>query len=440
MRATTRVASVLGLLLIALLGLASATSALSSVDAVAASLKQSPVYNDPDSERPLSPSQESALLEQVQSAGTPVYIAVVPKSFISSNGGTADAALSSLYRAVGKPGTYALVAGTTFRANSTLFAVNDIAAQAVVKNQGGSSYDVLAQFVTGVSARAANGGSGGSSDGGGFPWGWLLIGAGAAGAGGAVTYSVRKKKKAEADQLAAVKSVIDEDVTSFGEQVAAFDITDQRLDDAGRTDLQSAIDSYRKASDGADRMTNAKEASAITANLEDGRYAMACVFARVNGAPLPDRLPPCFFDPRHGPSATEVPWAPPGGAERKVPTCAACAHTVATGHTPQSREVPVGVGGDTRPYWQAGPMYGPYAGGYFGSYGSILPQIMVGTMLGNALFPPTVVVDNGGGMQGDFGNGGGGGFGGGDSGGGGFGGGDMGGGGDFGGGFGGGDF
>ena len=38
----------------------------------------------------------------------------------------------------------------------------------------------------------------------------------------------------------------------------------------------------------------------VTEIIEDGRYAIACVRARVAGDPLPTRRPPCFFDPRHG--------------------------------------------------------------------------------------------------------------------------------------------
>jgi len=417
----------------------SAMRALASSDAVAASLRQSPVYNDPDAERALSPSDEVALLAEVQGAGTPVYVAVVPKSFIASAGGSADAALQSLARAVGQPGAYALVAGGTFRANSTLFPVNDLATKAVAANQGGTSYSVLSQFVASVSERAAAGGS--SSDttseagDGGFGWGGilvLLVGLGAV--GGAVTYSVRKSRRRTAEQFAAVKGVVDEDVTSFGEQVAAFDITDRRLDDAGRSDLESAINSYQQASSAADVMTTAGQAADVTTHLEDGRFAMACVQSRLAGQPLPARRAPCFFDPRHGPSVANVNWSPPDGAVREVPACASCYATASQGAIPASRQVPVGSG--SQPYWQAGPSYGSYAGGYFQSYGSILPQIMVGTMLGNALFPP-VVVSGGGGDGGSGGDGGGfGGFGS-SSGGGDFGGG---GGGDFSGGSGGGDF
>lgn len=414
----------LAILVLGMLGIGSAAWALSSPDAIGASLRQSPVYNDPDAENALSPSDEVRLLDQVNAAGTPIYIAVLPQSFFAQ-AGSPDAALNAVARATGQAGAYAVIGvnsngNNTFRANSTLFPVNDIATRAAADNKGGSYYSVLSQFVSGVSERAATGGGGNGSGGSGsnssgFPWGWVLVGGSLAGIGGVTAYSIKKSKRQAMEQLAAVKGVVDEDVTSFGEKVAAYDISDPRLDDAARADLMTAIDSYQKASDASDRMRTATDASAVTNHLEDGRYAMACVEARIEGRPLPERRPPCFFDPRHGPSTQDVSWAPPGGQPRDVPACATCAATAARGYIPQSREVPVGAG-DTRPYWGAGPMYGPYAGGYYQSYGSILPQIMIGTMLGNALFPSTTYIDNSG-MGGGFGP-----SGGGDAGGGGFGG------------------
>ncbi|MEU1307105.1 hypothetical protein ABZ443_46500, partial [Streptomyces shenzhenensis] len=46
-----------------------------------------------------------------------------------------------------------------------------------------------------------------------------------------------------------------------------------------------------------------------------GRASLAQLSARRAGRPLPARRPPCFFDPRHGPSVTDAGWTPPGGAE-----------------------------------------------------------------------------------------------------------------------------
>jgi hypothetical protein len=77
----------------------------------------------------------------------------------------------------------------------------------------------------------------------------------------------------------------------------------------------------------------------------------------------------------------EVSWAPPGGAARDVPACAADATRIKDGLDPDVRLVPVG-GGERRPYWDAGPAYGGWAGGY---YGGFLPGILWGTVLGSSL-------------------------------------------------------
>src|SRR3954453_2294873 len=82
--------------------------------------------------------------------------------------------------------------------------------------------------------------------------------------------------------------------------------------------------------------------------------------------PRPPPPPPCFFNPQHGPSTEDVDWAPPGGAPRPVPACAADAERVRVGAEPDVRKVAVGTG--RRPYWEAGRGYGGYAQGYFSPY------------------------------------------------------------------------
>ncbi len=250
----------------------------------------------------------------------------------------------------------------------------------------------------------------------------------------------RKANKAAeleaAESLAKVKSMVSEDVTRLGEELADLDLEVgvHPLDTAGRQDYQRALDSYDNAKQALDAVKMPEDVKGVTEALEDGRYAAACVRARVNGQPLPTRRPPCFFNPQHGPSTDDVDWAPPGGQPRPVPMCAADAERVRAGVEPATRKVL--VGSQSRPYYEAGPAYAPYTAGYFGAFAAsgLLPGILLGSMLGGGF---------GGGWDGDGSDGGG--DAGGDSGGDGgdFGGGDSGGdfgGGDFGGDFGGGDF
>ena len=187
----------------------------------------------------------------------------------------------------------------------------------------------------------------------------------------------------QAADLAAVKVVADEDVTRFGEELQRLD-TDMltaQLDEAARQDYQRALDSYESAKESLRLATRPDDVKHVTEALEDGRYAAACVVARSEGRPLPTRRPPCFFNPAHGPSTTDIDWAPSGGQPRQVPVCAADADRVEQGAEPDIRTVRQGVG--RVPYWQGGPAYSPWASGYFGGYAmsGLLPGFLIGTML-----------------------------------------------------------
>jgi hypothetical protein len=189
----------------------------------------------------------------------------------------------------------------------------------------------------------------------------------------------RKALERATAELEPVKKLAFEDVTALGEELQSLDLelAGRPLDDGERADYQRALDSYESAKSAADRMARPDDVKNVTEILEDGRYAMACVRARVAGEPLPARRPPCFFDPRHGLSVEDVPYAPAGGAERDVPACALDAERVRAGAEPDIRKVM--VGSRRVPYWQGGPAYQPYARGYFGGFGP-LDWIFMGFM------------------------------------------------------------
>jgi hypothetical protein len=189
----------------------------------------------------------------------------------------------------------------------------------------------------------------------------------------------RKAIARKAAELEPVKKLAFEDVTALGEQLQDLDLelAGRELDEGERADYQRALDAYESAKTAADRMAQPDDVRHVTEILEDGRYAMACVRARVAGQPLPTRRPPCFFDPRHGLSVEDVPYAPPGGTMRDVPACALDAQRVRAGAEPDVRKVM--VGSRRVPYWQGGPAYQPYARGYFGGFGP-LDWIFMGFM------------------------------------------------------------
>src|SRR5690606_39555302 len=111
----------------------------------------------------------------------------------------------------------------------------------------------------------------------------------------------------------------EEDVTKFGEEITALD-TDVVLAGQGGGHIeewQQALDSYEKAKTQLAAIERADQVREVTGTLEEGRYALAVVKARVNNEPVPERRAPCFFNPQHGPSVRDVRWAPAGGADRK---------------------------------------------------------------------------------------------------------------------------
>ena len=207
----------------------------------------------------------------------------------------------------------------------------------------------------------------------------LLIAAGIA----IVSLRARNRAaRADAEALLGVTSVAEEDVTRLGEDVARLD-TDTAghdLDEAARQDYRRALDAYDAAKAALGRVSKPDDIRDVTAILEDGRYAVASLRARLAGEPLPARRPPCFFNPQHGPSSEDVDWAPPGGVPRPVPACAADAERVRAGAEPDVRKVAVGAG--RRPYWEAGRGYGGYAQGYFSPYANsgLLPGVLLGAV------------------------------------------------------------
>lgn len=178
------------------------------------------------------------------------------------------------------------------------------------------------------------------------------------------------------------RAALDEDITTFGGELRDLDldVVGRELDAAAAADYTRALDAYDGSKNQLQRAHTDADVRRIAEILEDGRFAVACVKARVNGHPLPEKRPPCFFDPAHGPSTQNVRWAPPGGAVRDVPACAADVQKVTTGLDPSIRLVPMGA--RQVPYWE-NQQYAPWAQGYYGRYGMdpALRQITHGALM-----------------------------------------------------------
>ncbi|CAM5443727.1 hypothetical protein [Streptomyces avidinii] len=383
-------------------------SAATGVAAVGEALKQGPVYVAPGAEAQLSTAQADALAKKIKDAGKPVFVAVLPATAEFPE----DKVLGAVRAETGITGLYAIRLGDGFdagadRAVMPTNAVRNLT-EAVKTGAPVDANTQLNNFVDQALTQVRGGapaswGTTGADEG--VPVGGLVALGAVAVVGGGGAYAVvrrnrMKKEEARREAIARLGVVVDEDITAFGEELERLDFHpgEPGADDAMRGDYEQGLDSYDRAKQIMASVQYPEEVKGATQALEDGRFALATLDARRGGRPLPERRSPCFFDPRHGPSTEDASWAPAGGAARSVPVCTADAVRLRDGLDPAVRTVETDRG--PRPYYDAGPAYGPWAGGYFG--GGILPGLLVGTMLGSMMSSPAYAADYGGGMGGGF--------------------------------------
>ncbi|MGW0208064.1 hypothetical protein ACWDZ8_20385 [Streptomyces sp. NPDC003233] len=376
-------------------------SADTSISAVAQALRKSPVYVDPAASAQLPRADADALAKHIKDANKPLFIAVLPAGYPTAH------LFSDLRAATGITGLYGIRLGDRFDARADSSVMSATARRNLVTSvQGEPAGAQLSDFTDralanmGGHAPKSWGGSGGGSSGAALIAVAAVLVAGGAGAYALVRRSRRRRAEEQRAALDRLRVVVDEDITAFGEELDRLDFqpAEPGADDAMRADYEHALDAYETAKQRMAAASRPEDVRTVTEALEDGRFSLARLAARREGRPLPERRPPCFFDPRHGPSVSDATWTPPGGAPREVPVCAADATRLADGRDPVIREVDTDYG--RRPYWDAGPAYGPWAGGYFG--GGILPGLLVGTLLGSMMATPSYAADYGTGY-GDFG-------------------------------------
>ena len=414
-------------LLALLLAVAAPAHGQGALSEATRALDSNPVYVDESAERALTDSEVERLRDQIRERGAgPLYLVVLPESAGDEAGGDPAGALREIAQELRQPGTYAGVIGNSFRAGSVGVDVpaSELARESLDARGTDGTFAVLSDFIARVGeARSGGGGSsgGGGDGGGGFPWFLaLLIGLPLA----AIALGRRRQRQREEEheraQLEDVRQVARDDLIALGDDIRALDL-DVQMPDADPEAKQhygQAVERYTEAEQALDRVQRPEDIERVTSALEEGRWAMTAAKEELAGRQAPERRPPCFFDPRHGPSVGDAEWAPPGGQARPVPVCAADLHRLQDGLDPESRHVP--MDGQMVPYWAAGPAYMPWAGGFFG--GGLLPGLFLGSLLGGGMFGGEMAGDAMGG--GDFGGGDLGDFGGGDFG-------DFGGGGDF---------
>jgi hypothetical protein len=379
----------------------------------ARAFRDGPLYIDPQAAGQLTRAEADALTRKIEDADRPLFLAVLP----NSPDYPPQSVLRELRTETGITGAYAVRLGSGFDAGadgavlSRQAVDNLVAAAATPAGQSAAAQlnefaDLALPQMRGT-APASWGGSGAAGDGSMNTGALITLGALAA-AGGAGAYAVvrrsrRRKAEEEREALEKLRVVVDEDITAFGEELDRLDFhpSEPGADDLMRADYERALDSYDRAKSLMGAARHPSDVRPVTGALEDGRFSLTTLAARRAGEVPPDRRAPCFFDPRHGPSVSDADWNPApaaGGIPRRVPVCRADAARLEDGEEPLARTVETGTG--RRPYWEAGPAYGPWAGGYFG--GGLLPGLLVGTMLGSMLATPAYAAEYGGG---DFGAG-----------------------------------
>ncbi|KDN83064.1 membrane protein [Kitasatospora cheerisanensis KCTC 2395] len=310
-------AALLGLLMV--LGLSAPAQAAGLNDA-ADSLKNTQVYVDPAMTGRFSKDQADALAKKLKKADKPVFVAVLP----DSEAYAPKTLLNDLRTKVGIVGVYGVWRGDKFDVGADAKAlpvaqarniagasarshpgdidgtVNDFVDQAVKQTKGeGPQHSASAAWIVVPVALVALAGTGV----------FLLF------------RRAKKRKEAQARaELAQLRTVVDEDITAFGEELDRLDFNPGApgADDTQRADYTRALDSYDRAKRTMDEAAKPEDVRPVTEALEEGRFALATLAARREGRPLPERRVPCFFDPRHGPSTTDVQWAPP--AARRAPS------------------------------------------------------------------------------------------------------------------------
>jgi hypothetical protein len=367
------------------------------------------VYVDPAVLRAgrLTPQQVATVRAQAHLQPSRLHILVLPVARLTLAGGgvgpahlayTPRALIGRLHQLVGEPGTYAvLTAAPTQRAGQSFYAYQwagggrvydtGAAVRRAISCCAPSYGPMLLRFVSlsGVPLHQPNPGlahsprhgfvtgpsfdSGGGGIGSPAPFVFVALLLGLTVVGSMVLRSSRGSRgttgggstvpPASVDDL---RGPLGEEIEQVRQQISVADTSPVTPDPAA-----GQITAARQALDTAHArltaMTRPADAQAVAAALADARFQVTAATAVREGRPVPDRTPPCFVDPRHGPSVTTGVYAPSGLAG-PVPLCAACAAALASGSAPAARSF---LAGGLRMYpWMPYGAAWWYLNGYWG--------------------------------------------------------------------------
>lgn len=153
--------------------------------------------------------------------------------------------------------------------------------------------------------------------------------------------------------LEALRGPLREEIEQVRQEIGAAETTTSDPTALARATAARAL--LDRAHQSMTAMASAADARQVTQALADARFELTALAAVRDGRPVPERTPPCFVDPRHGPSvATAVYPAAEVGAP--VPVCAACQAQLAAGQEPVARTLLQG-GRSTSHWLAAGPAW-----------------------------------------------------------------------------------
>jgi len=198
----------------------------------------------------------------------------------------------------------------------------------------------------------------------------------------------RPRRQRRQRELAEAKAAAQDDLLALNNRITDHenDVSVQSNPEAA-AEQAAALTAYERGTAALDAARRPDDMSAVSRNIAEGQYRLACAEALANGQPKPGRRPMCFFDPRHGMSVADVSWAPPdGGPSRMVPVCIDDERKIDQGIQPEMRRVQDSSGRRVE-YVNSG--FAPAYWGGFGYGGAMLG----GFLLGEALASPPIFIN-----------------------------------------------
>ncbi|WP_067433984.1 hypothetical protein [Nocardioides jensenii] len=358
------------------------TAADAYLDQVAIELAQPGLYVDPEvSESDFSRAEAARLGELAAKADGPVRIAVIPvarirpddsdrdSSYVSSQVAYTGVELAGqIYDRVGSDGTYAVLVDASSQSAGRSFYAGQWAEDGPTYDVEGAAEDAISCCAPGYASMVEEFISESQDVQHSFWWwaAWIcgpiaaLI---AAVKGIKVLGRRRRSARGQAEIVDVLRAPLNEEVIEISAVVSALPPAGGDPDSDLSVATLKVLDLVEAARHRLDALKTGQDATEITSRLADARYQLTAIEALRAGRKAPDRTPPCFFDPRHGPSSVAAEYAPEGGAERQVHACRACADMVAAEQQPPIRMIE--KAGRLRFYWELDMASKPYLDGYW---------------------------------------------------------------------------